>query len=181
MNVPALTPSGLIPHGRWRVAFADVEAAFVTGQAEPRPSIWAEFGTATAALRSVVHVSALWLGGSFFTSKADPGDVDCVYLVDDRSKPSTPSESALFDLFAGPGRLKAVTGLRVDSFVLPWIYRPDVGIDLASQVPLLERGYWDDFWQRRRHGPKGTLHPQDAIPERGYLEVIVGDFTAASP
>jgi hypothetical protein len=123
----------------------------------------------------------MWLGGRYFTSKADPGDVDCVYVVDERSKPTTPRESTLFDLFAGPGRLTTVTGLRVDSFVLPWVYRPDGAVDVANQVPLMQRGYWDDFWQRQRHGAKGTVHPQDAMPERGYLEVIVGDFTAASP
>src|SRR5262249_43687504 len=141
--VPALTSDGLVPHGRWCVTLSEIEAAFVTGQAEPRPSIWAEFGTATAALQSITHVAALWLSGSFFTSKPDPGDIDCVYIVDDRSKPTNPQESALFDLFTG-GRLRQVTKLRVDSYVLPWVYRPGVEVDVASQIPLMWRGYWSD-------------------------------------
>lgn len=181
MAMPALTSDGIVPHGRWRVTLADIESVFVDGRAEPRPSIWTEFATATAALQSITHVAALWLSGSYFTSKPDPDDIDCVYIVDDRSKPTTPQEAAVFDLFTGGQKLRKVTRLRVDSYVLPWIYRPGVEIDVASQIPLMWRGYWADLWQRRRHGPKGSTHPQDAIPERGFLEVIVGDFTATSP
>lgn len=50
MAVPARTNVGVLPHGRWRASLDEVEAAFATGQDDPRPQIWAEFAAATSAL-----------------------------------------------------------------------------------------------------------------------------------
>lgn len=39
------------------------------------------------------------------------------------------------------------------------------------------RGYWDDFWMRKRSGAKDALPQQtDAVPQRGYFEVTVDGF-----
>lgn len=177
MAVPALTGTGVLPPGRWHASLEEVASTFSSGDA-PRPEIWAEFTTATAALRQIVHVCAVWLGGSYFTSKPAPDDIDCTYLVDARTRPSNPAAAAAFDLFAGGRKLREVTGLRVDSYVIPWTYRPGVELEASSQIPLMWRGYWDDLWQRHRNGAKGTTHPADALPTRGYLEVILDGYAA---
>lgn len=179
MPVPALTSIGLLPLGRWHASLDEVASAFANGD-DPRTQIWTEFTLATATLRQLVHVCAVWLGGSYFTSKSAPDDIDCAYLVDVRSTPANPAHAAAFDLFVGGRKLRQVTGLRVDSYVIPWIYRPGVELDVSSRVPLMWRGYWDDLWQRHRHGPKGATLPADPLPERGYLEVILDGFAATT-
>lgn len=178
MAVPALTTEGLLPLGRWHASLGEVATAFATGD-DPRPQIWTEFIVATAALRQIVHVCAVWLGGSYFTSKPAPDDIDCAYLVDARSVPATTAEAAAFDLFAGGRKLRQFSGLRVDSYVIPWSYRPGTEVEEPLRAPLMMRGYWDDFWQRHRSGTKGSTHPADALPRRGYLEVILDGYAAS--
>lgn len=178
--VPPLTSEGVLPHGRWRASLDEVQAAFATGKNDPRPQVWAEFVTASSTLRQIVHVCAVWLGGSYFTSKDAPDDIDCAFFVDGRSAPSSAANATAFDLFVGGRKLRQLTGLRVDSYVIPWTYRPGVELEASSQIPLMWRGYWDDLWQRHRHGAKGATHPADAVPERGYLEVILDGFPTAA-
>lgn len=48
---------------------------------------------------------------------------------------------------------------------------------LEHQAYVMARGYWDDFWMRRRTGAKDDP-PQlaDALPKRGYFEVELDGF-----
>lgn len=85
--IPTLDPStGLLPPGRHVGTAADVEAVSVNGAAfaksTSRPAIWSGWNDALAVLQSVVTVYSVWIGGSFTTSKLDPGDVDVTYIVD---------------------------------------------------------------------------------------------------
>jgi hypothetical protein len=81
--IPALdTVSGAIPVGRYPATLADIHAAFVAGKEPAREKIWDDWQQATALLRQHVSVLAAWVGGSFFTSRNAPNDIDGVYWVE---------------------------------------------------------------------------------------------------
>jgi hypothetical protein len=115
-----------------------------------------------------------WLSGSFLSPKAEPDDVDCVYVVPAPGiEALSGRDRRVFGLFSW-NRLRAETGLRVDAFVLPWPLIPGVDRKPQDSVYHQDRGYWDDLWQRRRSGPKDSPSPpEDALPRRGYVEVVL--------
>lgn len=86
----------------------------------------------------------------------------------------------MFDQFVGGAKLKQL-GLRIDSYVVAWIYHPGADLPVEAQEPLMSRGYWDDLWQRQRHGANDAVHPDDGLPARGFVEVILDGFHAAAP
>lgn len=70
-----MNDDGFLPPGRWGATLDEVRDRFASVPSSRRAEVWAEFEQALALLRSAVHVSRVWLGGSFLTSKAEPGDV----------------------------------------------------------------------------------------------------------
>lgn len=174
MALPPLQ-SGDLPPGRWVCSPSDVEAAFVHGQDPIRAQIWADWQTLVGVLRQIVgHLPAAWLSGSFVTSKAVPGDLDTVFIVDVadlRRVLATNSRDAKLLQLVASGGAKAQLNLNLDAFVLPWDPKPGSQDD-ASDDYYRYRGYWDDLWVRRRD-PDPRL---DSIPRRGFLEVIVDGY-----
>ena len=83
MGIPALV-GGHLPLGRWPATPDEVAATFVPPHATAkRQQIWADWNTLTDAVKSAVgQLPAAWLSGSYFTEKPEPGDIDCVYLID---------------------------------------------------------------------------------------------------
>lgn len=162
----------------------EVEAHFVTDPvwtpSTTRPTIWADWQQITAQARKIVPIAAAWLGGSFLTDKLDPDDLDVVYLIDSRllAGVTNPLHRGFLGLLAQGRALRALRGKRMDTFVITWVPDPDA----TRVVPgfhdyIRDRGYWDDLWQRRLSGPKTAPRvPSDALPKRGYLEVILDDF-----
>ena len=179
MGVPDLV-DGHLPMGRWVCSAEEVEAAFVTSDTGVRPKMWADWLTLRDALREVVgQVAACWLSGSFFTSKAVPGDIDCLWIVEsDRIQnvlnSGDPQRAQFLHNVATAGSVKQVYKLEVDSFLLPWAPRPGAGppVDPESQAYISTRGYWDNLWVRRRDQDPRL----DSIPRRGYLEVTVDGY-----
>jgi len=183
MTVPALV-DGLLPFGRHHVTLDDVRAAFVDdpafGTSRSRSVIWEHFERANELLQTVVTVHAAWIGGSYTTDKVNPRDIDVVHVVDadDRVARSDP-ERRIVESFdrrvVDPltGHLVPEHGLLVDSFVVDWApHLPPVTTNLEYQRYAGTRGYWDDWWMRRRSGSKKDPPKRgDAIPARGYLEV----------
>lgn len=174
--IPKLdTFTGMLPPGRWGATLAEFESSFVSGQDPVRASIWNDFGTALQLYRSIVPVSRAWLGGSFTTSKAQPSDIDVVFMV--RSEHilkagRDPHNARMLEAFAR-SRLKSSTGLAVDSYTISWLLDAAGGGAVAGQY-YADRGYWDDFWERCRSGVKGAPAVEsDAYQQRGYVEVIV--------
>lgn len=174
----------LLP-GRTRCSVAEFEQAFVHDPrfagSSCRAALFGQWTDSVNLLRNVVgHVCAAWIGGSFLSAKLDPGDIDSVYVIEDAtidtSCASDPQRQRLLAAFA-QNQLGAL-GWNIDSFILAW----RVNAHPAPQSPddasyLQNRGYWDDFWQRRRSGPKGATPVRaDALPLRGYLEVILDGF-----
>lgn len=167
--IPEFTPEGVLPVGRYKCSLEEVEARFCgAGSSLQRQGVWADFLKLTAILRSVAHAPAAWLGGSFTTAKADPGDVDVLYLVD--LVADHPSAHQILDLVTS-----RTHGLRVDSYVLG--YQPDDAPDVASSRYLPLRGYWDDWWGRYRD-PDPSVN---RLTRRGYLEVTLDGYQPHQP
>jgi len=190
----ALTPdptTGYLPRGRHRVTEADIRARFVAhpdfATSTTRAVAWEEYELGRELLASKVRIHAVWIGGSFLTSKVDANDVDALFIISGRDyKRLNPADQAVVNSFVpvpGPmGTHVRAHGLtRLDSFLLPW--SPASPLSFRTVPEHAEyasfRGYWDDFWQRDRHN-KPTGQPavwMDAIPVRGYLEVELDEFT----
>jgi len=180
MTLPQLDLStGLLPLGRFGASLEEIRAAFVEDAAfsasSTRSEIWTHFESATDELRRIVPVSFAWIGGSFTTSKVDPDDIDVVYWAEDRKIDAVidDEDASLLEIFAR-NQVRALTGLRVDTRVCHWHVQPATGIQptLEHNNYVKLRGFWDDFWLRKRAGLK-TDPPirADALPRRGYFEV----------
>lgn len=176
--------TGLLPLGRYQCTEREIRAEFVEhpdfSSSVTRGKIWNDWETARDTVRSLMTVHAVWIAGSFTTTKLDPGDVDVVFVVNGNEYDALPpNEQAIASLFAR-GSVGAVHhNLQVDSYMIPWrcFPIPNPGADPAQQAYFINRGYWDDFWLRNRSGPKGSSPVfEDAVPKRGYLEVSYDDY-----
>lgn len=183
--LPPLDPAtGLLPLGRHVCSADEVEIAFVKDLqffgSPTRSTIWGHWNDALRFLQSAVTVHAAWIGGSFTTSKWDPEDVDVTFVINaEDMRRRGPAEQQIITLFA-EARVKSQLGLHVDSYALPWecLPSPGQGMNPFEDPYYITRGYWDDWWQRARRGPKGSPPaPEDALPRRGYLEVLISDYT----
>lgn len=168
-----------LPQGRYATTLEFFETTYVLSQpfsgSTTRGKIWADFKVALNLLRSVVPIASVWVGGSFTTSKVNPSDIDCLFVIDsdDLLEAHKDSDNAqIVAWFAVPGLLK-LNNLLVDSYVLPWraVTEPHLLEDDDLEY-YRARGYWDDWWQRQRVVPD-QLDRRNTFPQRGYLEVIV--------
>lgn len=185
--LPALdSATGLLPPGRHVCSAAEVELAFVRDIAffgsATRPVIWSDWNDALGVLQSAVTVHAAWIGGSFTTSKVDPEDIDVTFVINGAEVRSLGlPEQKVVTLFYRPGYVKFHLGLKVDSYLLPWECPPSPLPPWWASVQdsyYRARGYWDDWWQRARQSPKGSPPvPAEALPRRGYVEVLFSDYT----
>lgn len=184
--LPALdTQTGLLPLGRYGATLDAIKQHYVDAPqflvSTTRAEIWQHFESATVGIRSVVPVVCVWIGGSFLTDKMDPDDIDLVYWCQDVlvDRIVADSQNALLLQMFAENKVRAETRLRVDTRVCKWHLFP--GAHLADSVEhrsyALSRGFWDDFWMRKRTGAK-TDPPQiaDALPRRGYFEVTLDGF-----
>lgn len=183
--LPALdVQTGLLPLGRYSATLDDIKEHYVDAprfaESNSRAEIWQHFDSATQGIRSVVPVVCVWIGGSFLTDKLDPDDIDLVYWCEDVlvDRVTDPQAQLLLQLFA-QNQVRAQTGLRVDTRYCRWHVDPeaDQGASDKHKSYVLHRGFWDDFWMRKRSGAKGDA-PQraDALPKRGYFEVPLDGF-----
>lgn len=182
--IPSLEPAtGVLPPGRYRCSLAEFEATYVTADhlsgSNTRKEIFGHFLEIHKNLSELVTVEAVWIGGSFVTSTADPDDIDCLFHVDAASFEALPSNGARnrVRVLNKKGKLKKA-GFRVEPFVLirevfanPW---SGGGVSEAATPTFALRGAWDDWWQRARTNPDKNALPTltDAVPVKGYLEVI---------
>jgi hypothetical protein len=185
MTLPHLNlTTGLLPLGRFGASLHEIQAAFVDDTAfsasSTRPEIWSHFESATTELRRIVPVSYAWIGGSFTTSKMDPDDIDVVYWAEDKKihAVSDPQDAFVLEMFAR-NEVRSSTGLRVDSRVCHWHVQPATGVQATFEHNnyVKHRGFWDDFWLRKRVGLKTDPPTRaDALPQRGYFEVELDGF-----
>lgn len=175
MAIPALV-NGRLPLGRWATTPGEVRDAFVgPGSGAVRRAIWDDWSRLTEVMREVVGtVPAAWLSGSFLTGKEEPGDLDCVYVVESSAMLEAwrDETQARFLYAVLTSQVKEAFGLKVDSYILEWMPTAGSGRSVGAERYLSDRGYWDDLWSRQR----STDLRQDAIPSRGYLEVILDGY-----
>lgn len=176
--LPNLDPlSGCLPHGRFQATADEVAAQYATN--EHRIALWSQWLAATEVLRGAVLVSSAWLGGSYFSTKDEPGDIDCVYVVDvERIELLEDSGRALLQFFAN-NQLRNVFGYQIDSFLLAWQSNPTTAPRGPQDYQYLQaRGYWDDLWSKMRTGNKNSQPTRlDSLPRRGYLEVMLDGYS----
>lgn len=183
--LPALDEqTGLLPLGRFGASLDEIKSHYVDdprfAESATRAEIWQHFESATEGIRSVVPVVCVWVGGSFLTDKIDPDDIDLVYWCEDVlvDQVTDPKSRFILEMFA-KNQVRSVTGLRVDTRYCRWHVFPeaDRAQSAEHQSYVLNRGYWDDFWMRKRSGAKDAV-PQrpDALPQRGYFEVALDGF-----
>lgn len=145
-----------------------------------RAELWAELVKAIAFTKQAVgSVAAVWVAGSFATTKADPGDIDTTFIIEQSAfnrALKNQAQAQWVGLLANNSL--PPQDFRLDTFVVPWRVMPDIKRGMTrAEAYFAERGHWDDFWQRQRTGPKGSASVRsDAIPRRGYLEVIVDGY-----
>ncbi|MGW4947205.1 DUF6932 family protein [Actinoplanes sp. NPDC004185] len=182
--------NGFLPSGRYQCTPAEAEAAFVSDPAYAasisRAPLWQHHWTnALALLTSAVRVHAAWISGSFTSDKVNPRDIDVVFVINEQDRLSrSVTERQIVEAFArrvidpATGRVVAAHGLLVDSYIIPWApYLDKRGHLVEYDEYVSDRGYWDDWWSRRRFSPKGSPSvSQDAHPCRGYLEVSISDY-----
>lgn len=172
---PLSLVDGRLPLGRWSATELDVEAAFVTGWPDRRRQIWEDWlGLKEAVQEAVGVLPAAWLGGSFFTDKPEPGDIDSVFVIEAAkllAAKISPTKAQILQVVAD-NQVKDTFGLKVDSFILEWVPRPGtVKADWATPYRD-QRGYWDDLWSRERsRDPR-----RESVPTRGYVEVIIDGY-----
>jgi hypothetical protein len=186
VTIPKFDGEGFLPPGRYRASEDEARARFVAPYPadNPRHAIWEDWRTVTQLLKETVGtVCAAWIGGSFFSAKREPDDIDSLYVVP-KAKLSAVGEgdpgARTLQLITdhGPGGIRSRYGLRVDTYLLPWPLNPAGGPRTPVDFTYCQqRGYWDDFWQRRRSGAKKDRpRPEDGLPRRGYVEVILDDY-----
>lgn len=174
--------SGALPSGRYRVTQEHLLERFAS--TPRRAELWSDWVTATQVLRDHVNVCAAWIGGSYLTDKPEPGDIDCVYIVDAHLIETANDEAKrVLDAFARQHVIRQILGLELDTFILEWHAnatpsRSNPDVRSYHQV----RGYWDDLWSKMRSGQKGAEPSRlDSHPRRGYVEVILDGYSEEGP
>lgn len=181
--IPQLDSDGFLPPGRYRTDLNEVKQRFVAGaKSEPpslRDDLWTDLERCIKFTQQAAgEVAALWVGGSFLSAKPKPGDVDVVFIIDQALliRAQADATSAQWLGLLANNQLSA-HGFRLDTFLIPWRVMPEVQAGSRAEAYFRDRGHWDDFWQRRRSGPKGSPATRaDAMPVSGYLEVIVDGY-----
>lgn len=190
MPVPPFV-GGLLPQGRYQCTQDEIEAFFVNDPAfaasKSRRAIWQHWQTGLNLLMNAVTVHSAWIGGSFVTEKPNPRDIDVLFIVSEENRATrSVADRQIIESFIHrlpdplTRSLKPAHGLLVDSYVINW--SPHNPTPAGKLTPLhsayaTERGYWDDWWTRKRLTAKGKpCVREDALPKRGFLEVILNGY-----
>ena len=180
-------PDGFVPPGRFPVTWDQAHALYVAhghfAASTSRSQIWdgldslmLEFFALEEAYRGHLNgplIHALWLAGSFVGPKLNPGDVDATLWL------RREAASRLVG-HRGVGLLKRnrehfLNKYQVDLVIayhrpVPSLFNlKRIGED--DKTYFVERGRWDDWWQRDRVNGENAPSVASSYPQRGYLEV----------
>lgn len=186
--------SGFLAPGRYQLDPEQAEQQLVRDRrfagSQTRPSLWEGLETylsrffdledehrAEIGDGSLVH--AIWLGGSYVSTKLNPQNVDLTVFMDEmtvdamRGLDGTDWLVSAFDRKERLAEL-GVSPLRVGYRPIASVFRSEQ-LDPAEQAYLRERGAWDDWWQRCRPNGVDNSRPtlDSAAPRRGYVEVTL--------
>ncbi|WP_031510631.1 DUF6932 family protein [Streptomyces megasporus] len=191
--LPRFDTRGFLPPGRYSVTMEEAETLLVSApifqDSATRRSLWnglQDYLYRFVALedehadllegRSLVH--RVWLGGSFVSTKPDPRNVDATLLIDEHAEKEIRGNRGskwLTNAFKSRDQVQrnfGVAPVRVG-------YRPVAHVFRLNRIAeedrkyFMERGIWDDWWQRCRlpDGSDPAPSRTSAVPARGYVEV----------
>lgn len=175
--------NGNLPPGRHVCTRDQAKAQYVPHHDTHRQELWIAWEKLTDAYHEALgSIICCWLSGSFFTTKETPGDIDCLYIIDEQAYAHRKRDKQYKDLIANTRgyRAKQRFGIPVDPFILVWkpkIYSP--GHHKSDSTYCKNRGHWDDLWSRApQYDDNGNKVYNDisAWPQRGYLEVTIDGF-----
>lgn len=159
-----------LPPGRFPMTFDDIETIWTFN--DHRQELLDEARTFIDAVDRLAPIHVVWIGGSYLTDKEEPSDVDMSLLISEReylAKQAFLSHESLKDFAA-----KLQT--RVDPFTIARVYRRGPERSVHELNHLVSRGYWDDWWLRRRSIPPES-YDLDPNPRRGYAEVNINGYS----
>ncbi|MEV0923650.1 hypothetical protein AB0I99_00685 [Streptomyces spongiicola] len=191
--LPPFAAGGFLPLGRYSVSFDEAEAALVNApefqDSATRQGLWeglhgyldrffALEDAYAQLLGDLALVHRLWLGGSFVSTKPDPGNIDATLLIDTRAERAVrgkPGSKWLTSAFKCRDRVRdefGVSPVRVGYRPVSHVFRHE-RMTIEERTYFMERGVWDDWWQRCRLQDRTDGSPSEvsAAPARGYLEV----------
>jgi hypothetical protein len=192
--VPEWGVDGFLPPGRYRLEPEAAEHLLVRQDrfqgSDTRQQLWSGLETylsrffdleerhrAVAGDVSLVH--AVWLGGSYVSTKLNPQNIDLTVLIDEGAVAAMRGLEGtrwLISAFNRKARLAelGVSPLRVGYRPIVSVFRAD-RLAPPEQAYLRDRGAWDDWWQRCRPNGVDKTEPtlETVVPRRGYLEVTL--------
>ncbi|MFD8208306.1 DUF6932 family protein [Streptomyces sp. NPDC059695] len=192
--VPEWGDSGFLPPGRYRLDPETAERLLVEDErfssSETRRQLWDGLETYLSrffdledrhrgAIGDQGLVHAIWLGGSYVSTKLNPQNIDLTVLIDESvvaSMKGLAGSRWLSSAFNRKARLAdfGVSPLRVGYRPVVSVFRAEL-LEPDDQAYLRERGAWDDWWQRCRPNGVDKTEPtlETVVPRRGYLEVTL--------
>lgn len=182
-----LSPDGDLPPGRFPATWDEVYDCYVAhdlfATSMSRPQIWAgldalmlKIFTLEAKYEDILDgplVHALWLGGSFIGPKVNPGDVDAtLWLHHDAAtrlakRPGVGLLKKNRDHFLDEHQVDLVIAYHRP---VPSLFNLKRNTD-DERAYFIDRGRWDDWWQRDRVDGVDAPSVASSYPRRGYLEV----------
>lgn len=124
-----------------------------------RRAIWDNLLSVTGLFHTCGPLCAMWLSGSFLTTKTRPNDIDVVYWMNRHANLHRA------DLLATASHARP--DWHVDAY--PLAYAPVADTSGTGGTYPVMRGYWDDLWCRLRDDDPSIAR----TTRRGYVEVIV--------
>lgn len=86
--IPELSDDGLLPPGIHRASIGEIERQFVKfDRSDRRFRIYAGLKRLIEEVRKLPFIQAMYLAGSFVSSKPEPNDFDCLLTIDGESFP----------------------------------------------------------------------------------------------
>lgn len=191
--LPSFAANGFLPLGRYSLSFGEAEEMLVSApefeNSSTRTELWDGLhdyldpfltleDAYAGALGGLPLIHRLWLGGSFVSTKLDPGNIDATLLIDTRAERALRGKRGakwLTTAFQSRARMRekhGVSPLRIGYQPVAHIFEPE-RFTPEERTYFTQRGVWDDWWQRCRLPDQNDRSPSEesAAPARGYLEV----------
>lgn len=159
MPIPELESSGFLPAGRYEATAREVEERFVTPfpNSPTRRGLYEAWMDHRNALEELLPLRSQLIGGSFVSSKLDPGDVDLATVFDALAYEALPRHrKKLASSLLWKAYTRDLWG--VHSFPIPYFPSGHPARSAHDEG----RGRWEAIWGRTR----------DDEP-RGFLEVLL--------
>ena len=126
-------------------------------------------------------IKYVWLGGSFISDKIAPRNLDVTVFLNGPAleklkgkKGSGWVRNKAFarDSLSKDANFSGISPIRVDYYPVKSVFHLSE-LGNAERNYLLERGAWDEWWQRLRDSHTDAPTESSAATRRGYVEVIL--------